>query len=234
MRSMCTLVFAVLAAGCAGLAPDAQIGDPPATLPGEGSGSAPAPAPAPPPGTTPSPDAGVPPVATTYPDVNQSSACGGAAPITLAQAVTANGCSLAAGARSGCPQYRPSNRSLDGVFGACLIGVGQDDCQPAPPFVECPVGHNAGPVYVTSKPPLGQAGYGFQVDVQRSYINGSITLTYDAWETGVRSDGTIAWSGPHATGSASMSDDACCEVQYLVDFPGSGLGEKITADLHWF
>jgi hypothetical protein len=214
------------AIGCTigeGAAPPEPILDPPANAPDAGP--------------NPDPDGGndgVPPIASEQPSISQQSSCGGIQAITLSQSVTANGCNLAAGARSGCPSSRPSNRTMDGAFAACLLGPNQSNCQTTTPFVECPVGHNPGPFTITYGPPTGQAGYGFEVSIVRASANGSISLDYEAWEVGVRADGSIAWEGPHAFASNQVSDDGCCDIDYLTVFPGSNLGEKVHVDLQWF
>lgn len=161
--------------------------------------------------------------------------CGGVQPVTLTQPATTYGCNLAAGTTSRCPSTLPVGASMDALYTACLIQPDAADCQiTAPLLVECPVGEYSGPLSVVVKPPAGQAGYGFEIDLQRTASGGSIVIQWQAWELGVRADGSIAWQGPHATGQTAISTTTCCDLQYLAYFPGSGLGEKIRVGLQWF
>ncbi|HMG55656.1 MAG TPA: hypothetical protein VK601_19290, partial [Kofleriaceae bacterium] len=156
-------------------------------------------------------------------------------PIRLTTAITTNGCNIPANTTSGCPASVPSTQTLDGVYRACHIAANQSDCQATTiGYVECPVGFTAGALSVKNGPPAGQAGYGSFVKLMRSIENGRVTIRYDAYEVGVRADGTIAWEGPHGSGLASASAQSCSAEVFRVFFPGSDEGEKVAIDLQWF
>lgn len=105
---------------------------------------------------------------------------------------------------------------------ACEIPSGGTDCL-LPAAVSC-----ISPTTIKHAPPPGQPGYGFHLELKYSAAGGTALLEYEVYETGIRADGSVAWSGPHSTGTSAVS--SCNTVDLKIGF-ASGLGEKIRAGI---